>query len=207
MIDLLNINKPKSPPKKEKIMKTFLFFCLLFLAIVVGPKVSSWFSSPVKSSFNSQGYLAKTNNATLVPIVHKKYGELICQICREEKVSSRISGAVIEKVIIIESSCRPKAKKAGDGIGLMGVEPSTAIAYKVSLDSLEIPYWNLRAGIKHLNAMVDSLHGNVPAALIAYNCGLGKYRKNYLAAGINPKQAKYYQKVKTLLDVKQFALN
>ena len=89
----------------------------------------------------------------------------------------------------------------------MGVEPSTAIAYKVSLDSLEIPYWNLRAGIKHLNAMVDSLHGNVPAALIAYNCGLGKYRKNYLAAGINPKQAKYYQKVKTLLDVKQFALN
>jgi len=61
-----------------------------------------------------------------------------------------------------------------------------------------IPYWNLVAGIRHLNYLVNRLNGDVPGAVVAYNCGLKNYRKNYQAAGVNATQGRYFQKVQIL---------
>ncbi|MDD5527676.1 MAG: lytic transglycosylase domain-containing protein [Patescibacteria group bacterium] len=182
-------------------MKALMLFLAFFLVIVVAV-VSH--KTPQAKKFDAQEYLARTNNQSLLPVVRAKYGKMIRDVCRKEKVPLALrSGDVIEKIIIIESSGNPEAEKAGDGIGLMGVKPSTAIAYGVNPKDLKSPHWNLLAGIRHLGALVDSLDGNVPAAIVAYNCGLKNYQSNYLATGVSPLKARYFLKVKTLTEVER----
>jgi Transglycosylase SLT domain len=180
-------------------MKTKAFFLLSSCLIILALIISKHQEKPAK--FDERAYLAKTKNASLVPAVHERYGQLIQAICRTEKINPALcTGVEIEKVIIVESSGNPnkKPKNPGDGYGLMSVKCPTATRFGVAPDSLFVPYWNLLAGIRYLNYLTNQLNGDVPGAMVAYNCGMKKYLRNYVAAGVSPTDAQYYRKVKAL---------
>ncbi|MDF3819355.1 lytic transglycosylase domain-containing protein [Leptospira sp. 96542] len=86
-------------------------------------------------------------------------------------------------VIQTESEFNPKAKSHKGALGLMQVMPATAkwlankegIPYKTAKD-LYNPETNLRLGVLYLNYLFERTD-SVEAALLAYNAGLGGYKR------------------------------
>ncbi|HTX86924.1 MAG TPA: lytic transglycosylase domain-containing protein, partial [Candidatus Nanoarchaeia archaeon] len=149
--------------------------------------------------FDAEKWLAGNKKDRNIQPIHEKYGELVNEICNSERVDYRlITGHEAEAIINNESSGKPLAGDKVKGLGLMGLEPATALKMGVNPDSLTVPYWNLLAGIRYLNYLVRR-YDDLPMAIVAYSCGEQRFDVNY--KNVNPHQAVYYQKIKALMDV------
>jgi hypothetical protein len=88
---------------------------------------------------------------------------------RELATRYRLSEDLIAAVIEAESGFNPRAVSCRGARGLMQLMPPTAATLGV-----REPFnrrQNIEGGVKHLRAMMDLFHNNVPLALAAYNAG------------------------------------
>jgi soluble lytic murein transglycosylase-like protein len=86
-----------------------------------------------------------------------------------------IEPALVHAVIAVESAYRPRAVSPKGAIGLMQIMPETAQRYGIS-DPSPI-HDNLRAGTRHLKALMQLFGNRLDLVLAAYNAGEGAVRK------------------------------
>lgn len=91
-----------------------------------------------------------------------------------------VDPSLVAAVVRAESRFRPDARSRAGAVGLMQVLPETArlVARRHGLDRfrpkmLREPEWNLLIGSLYLSELMDRYHGDVVAALAAYNAGPG----------------------------------
>ena len=92
-------------------------------------------------------------------------------IVQSAAIAARLSPALIDAVIAVESAYRVHAVSARGASGLMQLMPATARLYGVT--DIFDPRQNIVAGAHHLRGLLDR-YGQDPArALAAYNAGAG----------------------------------
>ncbi|PWU25629.1 MAG: hypothetical protein C5B48_00380 [Candidatus Rokuibacteriota bacterium] len=90
---------------------------------------------------------------------------------RETAERHRVSVALVEAVIRVESAFNPWAVSPKGARGLMQLMPQTASALGVR-DSFK-PQQNIDGGVRHLRYLLDRYSDNETLALAAYNAGEG----------------------------------
>ncbi len=99
---------------------------------------------------------------------------------RDAARAARINPLLVRAVVRAESDFKPWAVSRVGACGLMQLMPSVWLEQKVK-DPYD-PAGNLRAGCRHLRALLDRF-GELPTALAAYNAGVATVEKS---GGIPP---------------------
>ncbi|MDO9515933.1 MAG: lytic transglycosylase domain-containing protein [Syntrophales bacterium] len=86
-----------------------------------------------------------------------------------------VEPALIQAIIMAESSYNPKAISRRGARGLMQLMPATAKALGVE-DSFN-PEHNIHGGVRYFKRLLDRFDGDVSMALAAYNAGSRKVRE------------------------------
>ena len=100
------------------------------------------------------------------------YDPFIERVARE----NGLSPSLIKAVALVESGFDPHAVSSKGAQGLMQLMPGTARQYGVQ-DAFD-PLENLRAGARHLRALLDEFDADETLALAAYNAGSGAVRRH-----------------------------
>jgi transglycosylase-like protein with SLT domain len=92
-------------------------------------------------------------------------------IARIEATAARyeVSPRLVAAIIAVESEFNPRAVSRTGAQGLMQLMPATAAGLKVR-DSFD-PGENIEAGVRHLRALMDRFHDDLPLVIAAYNAG------------------------------------
>ncbi len=99
-----------------------------------------------------------------------------------EATSKKIDPWLIQSLIRQESAFDPRARSRVGATGLMQLMPATARRIVKTRGKLNDPVYNLQAGVKFLEILVNRFDGQVHLALAAYNAGPGKvheWQKRY----------------------------
>jgi hypothetical protein len=88
-----------------------------------------------------------------------------------EAVAARyeVSSRLVAAIIAVESEFNPRAVSRTGAQGLMQLMPATAAELNVR-DSFD-PGENIDGGVRHLRALMDRFHNDLPLVLAAYNAG------------------------------------
>lgn len=101
-----------------------------------------------------------------------------------------IDPALIQAIIMIESSNNPDAVSKSGAKGLMQLMPATA--EEVGVEDIFNPQHNIEGGTKYLHRMMTRFDGDITLALAAYNAG-SRHVLNY--GGVPPfKETRQYVK-------------
>lgn len=87
---------------------------------------------------------------------------------------------LVEAVVRVESSARPRAVSPKQAYGLMQLRVPTAselAGRPVTIEELFDPALNLELGCRYLRQLLDRYGGDLRLALMAYNAGLGNVDK------------------------------
>jgi soluble lytic murein transglycosylase len=101
------------------------------------------------------------------------YQEAIERYSRERNLDPFLMAGLIRQ----ESEFNPRAVSRANAIGLTQVRPATGrflsrrLRLPYTTSKLYLPDFNVQLGTFHLREMIDSLAGDLPAALAAYNAG------------------------------------
>ena len=107
-------------------------------------------------------------------------------------VAARAAGvdpALVHAIIAVESAYRPAAVSPKGAIGLMQLMPATAQRHGVA-DPARVAD-NLRAGTRHLRALLDRYGMRLDLVLAAYNAGEGAVQKHNNAVPPYPETRSY----------------
>ena len=99
-----------------------------------------------------------------------------------QAISKKIDPWLIQSLIRQESAFDPKAKSRVGATGLMQLMPATARRTTKSRGQLKDPVYNVNAGTKFLETLVNKFDGEVHMALAAYNAGplrVVEWKKRY----------------------------
>ena len=110
----------------------------------------------------------------------------------EIDVAARAAGvdpALVHAIIAVESAYRPAAISPKGAIGLMQLMPATAQRHGVA-DPARVAD-NLRAGARHLRALLDRYGMRLDLVLAAYNAGEGAVQKHNNAIPPYPETRSY----------------
>lgn len=80
-----------------------------------------------------------------------------------------VDSALVRAIVANESGFDPKATSRAGAQGLMQLEPATAAGLGVT-DPYD-PVQNLNGGTRYLRGLLDRFHGDLRAAVAAYNAG------------------------------------
>ncbi|MDY7032749.1 MAG: lytic transglycosylase domain-containing protein [Thermodesulfobacteriota bacterium] len=117
----------------------------------------------------------------------KKKGDSFYPIIIQAARRYQVDPALIQAIIMAESSYNPKAVSKSGARGLMQLMPRTAKSLGVK-DSFH-PEHNINGGVKYFKQLLNRFDHNVTLALAAYNAGARKVRKY---KGIPPFRATQY---------------
>ena len=95
----------------------------------------------------------------------------VARLARESAALAGVDPALVGAVIEVESGGDASATSPVGAAGLMQLMPQTAQALGVS--NPYDPAQNVRAGASYLRQLLDRFHGEIPAAVAAYNAGPG----------------------------------
>ncbi len=98
-------------------------------------------------------------------------GGRFADIVRSVAATERLSPALIDAVIAVESAYQVHAVSRRGASGLMQLMPATARLYGVT--DIFDPAQNIAAGAHHLRGLLDRYGQDVTHALAAYNAGAG----------------------------------
>lgn len=98
-------------------------------------------------------------------------------LMREATQTHNIEFELLQALIATESGFDPVVVSPRGAVGLMQVLPTTAERYGVTASQLTDPRSNLRAGARHLRALMNLFPGRLDLALAAYNAGDGAVRR------------------------------
>jgi soluble lytic murein transglycosylase-like protein len=81
----------------------------------------------------------------------------------------RVPPRLVAAIVAVESEFNPRAVSRKGAQGLMQLMPATAASVSVqdSFDARE----NIEGGVRHLRALMDRYHNDLPVVLAAYNAG------------------------------------
>lgn len=117
---------------------------------------------------------------------------------REVAYRHSVSPALVKAVIQVESNFNPDAVSRAGARGLMQLMPGTAAMYKVGMDNIFDPHYNIDAGVRHLAYLKGLFPNNIDYVLAAYNAGENNVIK-YNGIPPFPETINYVDKVKTSL--------
>jgi len=115
----------------------------------------------------------------------------------------RVDPAMVQAIIMAESSFNPNAVSKRGAIGLMQLMPNTAKS--LGIENPLNPEHNITGGVLYFKKLLKEFHGDVKLALAAYNAGLRKVKEYQ---GVPPfkstqvyieKVLKYYRRYKSML--------
>ena len=95
----------------------------------------------------------------------RRFAKLIEAVSRAHGVDP----ALVQAVILVESSYDPNAVSAAGAAGLMQLMPETARRHGVR--DIFDPADNIRGGVRHLRELLALFDGDVELAIAAYNAG------------------------------------
>lgn len=103
-----------------------------------------------------------------------------------------VDPALIEAIIMVESSFRSDAVSSSGATGLMQLMPGTARDLEVT-DRFS-PRQNIHGGVRYISELMDRFNNNLTLVIAAYNAGPGAVER---ARGIPPKPEtqRYVKKV------------
>jgi len=146
-------------------------------------------------NFNAQVWLDSLHCDVFLSETEQKYGNVILTVCEKENVSPVLkNGGVLVVMCAIESN----AGRTSNNV--LQVEPVTAKEVQVNPDSLKVPYWSFTAGLRYLDLLLKR-YGNLPAALVAYNCRPDDFEARFIKAGVNPERGTYWKKYEILAGI------
>jgi soluble lytic murein transglycosylase-like protein len=90
---------------------------------------------------------------------------------RAAAADSGLDVALLYAVIEVESACNTQAVSRKGAVGLMQLMPATALQYGVT--NARDAGQNIRAGSRHLRALLTMFGNDTSLALAAYNAGAG----------------------------------
>ena len=140
-----------------------------------------------KSSLSIGEHPIIGNETGSSPQLKKKKGDSFYPIILQAARRYQVDPALIQAIIMAESSYNPRAVSKRGARGLMQLMPRTAKSLGVK-DSFH-PEHNINGGVKYLKQLLNRFDHNVTLALAAYNAGARKVRKY---KGIPPFRATQY---------------
>ncbi|MGV3346416.1 lytic transglycosylase domain-containing protein [Enterobacteriaceae bacterium LUAb1] len=87
--------------------------------------------------------------------------------------------ALLDALMMTESSGNPNAVSSAGAVGLYGIMPATGRDLGLSQEELKDPEKSREAASRYLNSLLNHYGGNMQLALMAYNAGMGRI-DNYL---------------------------
>jgi hypothetical protein len=102
----------------------------------------------------------------------------------------KVDPAMVQAIIMAESSFNPTAISKKGAVGLMQLMPSTAESLGVK--DIFDPEHNINGGVLYFRKLLNRFKGNVELALAAYNAGSRKVREHQ---GVPPFTQTYIRKV------------
>lgn len=106
-----------------------------------------------------------------------------------------VSPDILQKIAHIESRFNPGAVSPKGALGVMQVMPATGAGMGFSLEQLNDPAQNIRAGAMYYKQMLDQFGGNPVLAAIAYNGGPGRAQQFIQSGGdwnVLPEETRRY---------------
>ena len=186
------------PRNSKGVYDTAISKNLSGMALAVSHPVSPTEPSPAKSAAQAVPRPESVNSKKTAVRVKTGYHAIIQQAGRRHGVEA----ALIQAIIMAESSYNPRAVSNRGAAGLMQLMPATAASMGVK-DKFD-PEHNIDGGVRYFKRMLVRFDGDTRLALAAYNAGARKVRQYN---GIPPYKAtrsyiarvfKYYQTYKGL---------
>lgn len=115
-----------------------------------------------------------------------------------QKASRRygVDAGLIKAVVKAESDFNPRAVSSAGAQGLMQLMPGTA--RQLGVTNAFDPEQNVMAGTRFLKELLERYHGNMDAALAAYNWGPGNVDRKGLGSALPSETRAYLARVKNL---------
>ena len=132
------------------------------------------------------GPAAESARAPARPAARERYADIV----RAAAATERLSPALIDAVIAVESAYQARAVSSRGASGLMQLMPATAKLYGVT--DIFDPRQNIAAGARHLRGLLDRYGQDVARALAAYNAGAGAIDRAALHRGGWPGETAAY---------------
>lgn len=164
---------------------------------IVSGRVSAVAVAPDPKPQNSKATVKK------IPTVSGKKAEhLFRSIIFRIAHRHRVDPAMVQAIIMAESSFNPNAVSKRGAMGLMQLMPNTAKSLGIE-DPLN-PEHNITGGVLYFKNLLKEFHGDVKLALAAYNAGIRKVKEYQ---GVPPfkstqvyieKVLEYYQRYKSV---------
>ena len=145
---------------------------------------------------------SKTTGNKISTVSGKKTEHLFRSIIFRIAHRHRVDPAMVQAIIMAESSFNPNAVSKRGAIGLMQLMPNTAKSLGIE-DPLN-PEHNITGGVLYFKKLLKEFHGDVKLALAAYNAGTRKVKEYQ---GVPPfkstrvyieKVLEYYQRYKSV---------
>jgi hypothetical protein len=119
--------------------------------------------------------------------------------------STGVSGGLLRAMAQTESNFNPFARSSAGAMGIMQLLPGTARDLGVT-DPFN-PQQNIMGGAKYMAQLLSKYHGNVGAALAAYNMGPNAYTRAMARGQDLPYETKQYvQKIQALVAAQQYQI-
>lgn len=156
-------------------------------------------SAPLESPRKSLPAVKRKSKRRLIKPVKRQYRDLIHQAANRHGIDP----AMIQAIIMAESSFNPNAVSSRGAQGLMQLMPQTAESLGVA--NAFDPGKNIDAGARYFRWLLNHCRGDVQMALAAYNAGLQNVKNHN---GIPPfkttqryvkKVLSYYEHYKRML--------
>jgi soluble lytic murein transglycosylase-like protein len=101
----------------------------------------------------------------------RRYRSIIVRAAHRHQVEP----AMVQAIIMAESSFNPKAISRRGAVGLMQLMPDTAEA--LGVEDISDPEHNINAGVLYFKKLLKEFEGDVKLALAAYNAGSRKVKE------------------------------
>jgi len=128
--------------------------------------------TPVASAQSESSQSVEQSPLSYIKKSERLYHPIILQAANRYQVDP----AIVQAIIMAESSYNPKAVSKKGAKGLMQLMPKTA--REMGVEDIFNPEHNINGGVRYYKKLLKQFKGNIKLALAAYNAGMKTVRKH-----------------------------